>query len=48
MLPKNSYECGWNLYGEFKDKNGNLIIGKAVPLNCTESNLIDFTLNRKK
>ncbi len=31
IAPKDSYECGWNLFGEFKDKSGNLIRGKAVP-----------------
>jgi hypothetical protein len=46
MTPKDSYECGWSFYGEFK--NGKSIIGKAVPTNCSESNLIEFTLNRKK
>jgi hypothetical protein len=45
-IPKDSYECGWNFFGELK-KEG-IIIGKAVPTNCSESNLIEFTLNRKK
>ena len=48
IIPENSYQCGWNFYGEIKDDKGKLITGKAVPTNCSESNLIEFTLNRKE
>lgn len=44
--PKSSYECGWSFYGEMKSSVK--IIGKAVPINCNESNLVDFSLTKKK
>ncbi len=43
-----SYQCSWNFYGEIKDESGNLIIGKAVPMGCSESNLMEFILEREK
>ena len=43
-----SYSCRWEIFGEITDKKGNTIIGKAVPTNCIESNLIEFTINKKK
>jgi len=43
-----SYSCRWEIFGQITDKKGNTIIGKAVPANCIESNLIEFTLNKKK
>ena len=43
-----SYQCVWNFYGKIKGETGNLIIGKAVPMNCSESNLMEFTLERNK
>lgn len=46
MPPKSSYECGWSFYGEMKSPES--IIGKAVPLNCNESNLFDFKVTKKK
>lgn len=46
MVAKSSYECGWSFYGEMKTPEK--IVGKAVPLNCNESNLFDFTVTRKK
>jgi PBP1b-binding outer membrane lipoprotein LpoB len=48
VTPENSYQCGWSFYGEIKDEKGKLIVGKAVPTNCSESNLIEFTLNKKE
>jgi len=41
-----SFECMWNLYGEIQGHDKRLIKGKAVPNNCSESNLITFTLNK--
>jgi hypothetical protein len=43
-----SYSCRWEIYGELTDKNGNTIIGKAVPVNCVESNLIEFEVTKNK
>lgn len=43
-----SYSCRWEIFGEMSDINGDTIIGKAVPLNCVESNLIEFTLIKDK
>ena len=43
-----SYSCRWEIYGELTDKNGNTIIGKAVPVNCVESNLIEFEVTKDK
>ena len=43
-----SYQCGWRFYGEIKDETGNMISGKAVPMNCSESNLMEFILKRNK
>jgi len=42
--PYDSYSCRWEIFGEMSDKKGNTIIGRAVPVNCVESNLIEFTL----
>lgn len=46
IVTKSSYQCGWNFYGEMKTQEK--IIGKAVPINCNESNLFDFTVTKKK
>ena len=43
-----SYQCSWNFYGEIQDDSGYLITGKAVPMNCSESNLMEFMLERNK
>ena len=43
-----SYSCRWEIFGELKDKKGNTIIGKAVPTNCIESNLIEFEITKDK
>ncbi|RLD25293.1 MAG: hypothetical protein DRI54_05195 [Bacteroidetes bacterium] len=43
-----SYSCRWEIFGQITDKKGNTIIGKAVPANCVESNLIEFRINKKK
>ena len=43
-----SYHCRWTFYGKIKSESDHIIIGKAVPDNCSESNLIEFTLVRKK
>lgn len=43
-----SYSCRWEIFGEMMDKKGNSIVGRAVPVNCVESNLIEFTLNKNK
>ena len=43
-----SYSCRWEIFGELTDKKGNSIIGKAVPVNCVESNLIEFELTKDK
>lgn len=43
-----SYQCTWSFYGEILGESGNLIIGKAVPMNCSESNLMEFNLEREK
>ena len=48
LVSIDSYQCSWNFYGEIKDESGNLITGKAVPMNCSESNLMEFTLERNK
>ena len=48
LVPVDSYQCSWNFYGEIKDEFGNLIIGKAVPMGCSESNLMEFILEREK
>ena len=46
--PGDSYQCRWTFYGKIKSESENTIIGKAVPDNCSESNLIEFYLERKK
>lgn len=43
-----SYFCRWEIFGEMMDKKGNSIVGRAVPVNCIESNLIEFTITKKK
>ncbi|MGJ8745140.1 hypothetical protein [Polaribacter sp.] len=45
--PFDSYSCGWSLFGKIKNKGKITIIGKAVPMNCSESNIMEFTLEKK-
>jgi hypothetical protein len=47
IVSYDSYTCRWEIFGEMMDKKGNTITGKAVPVNCIESNLIEFSLNKK-
>ncbi|MFA5418927.1 MAG: hypothetical protein WC341_10765 [Bacteroidales bacterium] len=47
VLAVDSYQCRWALYGTMSTDNGLTIMGKAVPINCPESNVIDFKLTKK-
>jgi hypothetical protein len=47
MIPFDSYSCGWSLYGKIKNEGKIIIIGKAVPMNCSESNMMKFILEKK-
>ena len=47
MARYDSYSCGWSLYGKIKNEGKIIIIGKAVPMNCSESNIMEFTLEKK-
>ena len=46
-LSFDSYSCRWELFGKLEDKNNLSITGKAVPVNCVESNLIEFFIIKK-
>ena len=45
--PFDSYSCGWSFYGKIKNEGKIIIIGKAVPMNCSESNIMEFSLEKK-
>ncbi|MBT3547953.1 hypothetical protein N8480_02600 [Flavobacteriaceae bacterium] len=47
MARYDSYSCSWSLYGKIKNEGKIIIIGKAVPMNCSESNIMEFTLEKK-
>lgn len=47
QAPGGSYQCRWSIFGEINTDTGLSILGKAVPVNSTESNLIEFTVTKK-
>ena len=47
MASFDSYSCRWDIYGKIKNEGNVIIVGKAVPMNCSESNIMEFTLEKK-
>ena len=43
-----SYQCNWSLFGEIKMNEEITMVGKAVVMNCSESNIMEFTVTKVK
>jgi hypothetical protein len=45
--PFDTYSCSWSFYGRFFNDGILTVRGKAVPTNCSESNILEFSLEKK-
>ena len=44
--PTDSYSCSWSFYGKIYNDGNITVRGKAVPMNCSESNIMEFGLEK--
>ena len=46
-IPFDTYSCSWSFYGKLFNDGNITVRGKAVPMNCSESNILEFSLEKK-